>query len=209
MARARTQISSGGPTTPEQDYEEDLDSGNLRRYEQYSESANLAERMGNTAAAQRARGLADRIREKYGLNTEGLDVEGFDNWESMGPGSGDQATQGLIQMRRRSLARSGVHGDDLHRRLNKYGVGLNKSIEGQMKQGLIQEIDPSLERAQSQADKNLDTPAYSATDEQNLKSRIVSQLRGQASTQMARISFRSWYQWWSELPCWDGPGTTV
>lgn len=157
----------------------------LRNYERFSEAGNLATAMGNTADAQSAQNRVARILGRNpGLDTSGVDVNKFSDWSTMGPGNNDMAVNALTQLHQGQFNRSGNY--DVAR--NRYQIGLNKSIEGKMKQGLQGEILPGLNAANDKAQANLNTSAISATDENALRSRIAQTVNTAAAQQNARTA---------------------
>lgn len=158
----------------------------LSQYEGYAEGANLATALGRSGAAEKLTTKMNRLLKKNeGLDVSGLDIESFDNWEDFGTGSADQGVKALTRLRKKGLSKRGVK--DIGRATNRYQIGLNKSMEGLMKQGLQEEIDPSLEAAQERADQMAQEDAISAGEEAAMRSRIAAMVRQAEGSRLSRV----------------------
>lgn len=158
----------------------------LAKYESLAEGSNLATALGRTGAASRFDTRMQNLLSKNpGLDTSGLDIQGFSNWEDLGPGTADQAIKALTRQRKRGLEKRGVK--DPGKATNRFKVGLNTSLEGLMKRGAQEELDAPLEEIQNRAMQNIDEAAISATEEQSLASRIASMVRTRESTAMSSL----------------------
>lgn len=156
----------------------------LGKYEKFSEAENLAESIGRLGAARKARKKTTKLLEKNpGLDVSGVDVQDFGNWEDYGPGSADLAMSGLRTLRRPWANRA----KDPARAMNRYGINLNTALEGKMKTGLMDEVMPSVDAAQARADELAGTAAISASEEQAMRSRMVSMVRKMESERLARL----------------------
>lgn len=156
----------------------------LGKYEKYAEAGNLAESIGRLGAARKARKRTTNILNKNPeLDVSGVDVQDFGNWEDYGPGSADLAVSGLRSLRKPWAS----HAKDPARAMNRFGINLNAALEGKMKTGLQNEVMPSIDAAQARADELAGTAAISASEEQAMRSRMVSMVRKMESERMARL----------------------
>lgn len=172
------------PTEDEADF-----SKAQNKYTKWTEAGNLAEAVGRGAAARKARKRAERVLARNpGFDPEGLDFREFDEYSDFAPGNADNAYGGVRQLAKRKFRGA----DDKARAMNRWGIGMNNAMEGVMEDqhstALREEIDPSLEAAQQRMDELASQDAISATQEQEMRSNIASQIQQQKASKLATVA---------------------
>ncbi len=143
----------------------------------------------------RAASLGDRIsglsKKNPGLTSSVENAftnpDGSVNWQALGGPSAQEAQHTAAHEYGRGFW-PGKASADYVARMNDFRVGQAKQAEYAMKTGLTAEIDPSLQRAQTAADANLDTSAIDAGTEAAIRSRFVAAAKQDSATRLARIS---------------------
>lgn len=152
------------------------------RFETFSETANLYNRLGNSALAGRAQNRADRILGRNaGLDTSGINT--FDNPMMTSPGDTQQAIHGAALLKDKQFRRG-----DYDRAKNRFNVRQNNNVAGMVQKDFINEIDPSLQQAQGQADQFASQDAIGAGDEQAMRANLAAQVRMQESQRLNRVA---------------------
>lgn len=163
-------------------------------YQTYREAENLARATGNSGQADAAHRAWMHAQGQLGpgFNEADYNIQQFpeNDWMSLGGANTSDAEAGLRRLFRDRMKRQFQNrgSGDLDAAMNRFRLGQSARIEETQKQGLISEIDPTLRSAQELSTNMMNTPAVSASEEQAMRSRVVSMIRASEQQRQSRVA---------------------